>query len=254
MTVFQQDRALLDAFRAGNPEALTRVYWHYVDDVSLVIRRGFVVEGSARVAGVQDAELQRELLQEVFTRALGERARAAYDGLRPYRPYLLRVAKNLLIDRARQSGREQFLEDLGVGDIDTIIEGNLAVEAGPSLEERTDQQRLVAATREYVAGLDEELRTFVHLRFEGERSQDAVASHMGITRRRTRTLEAQLAAALDPRRARSSIQAHRGMDGLTSWVICGTAAATTLSVVPTTPLPTAGQLLPPPLRRRRRTR
>jgi hypothetical protein len=44
--------ALLEAFRRGEREALTTVYFHYVDDIAAVIRNGFAIASSgARVRG-----------------------------------------------------------------------------------------------------------------------------------------------------------------------------------------------------------
>ena len=41
-------------------------------------------------------------MQEAFRRAFEERARSAYDGLRPYRRYLLTITRNLVIDQLRK--------------------------------------------------------------------------------------------------------------------------------------------------------
>ena len=103
MTIFRDDRPLLDAFRRGDRAAAERVYYHYVDDVDKLVRRGFILDAkeTIRVPGIGDADAAADLVQEVFVRALSEPARLSYDGLRPYRPYLLRIAKNLLIDRLR---------------------------------------------------------------------------------------------------------------------------------------------------------
>ena len=103
MTVFEENQELLLAFREGTREALTRVYQHYVDEVARGVRRGFFLgEGRERIPGAPDDQAQRELVQEVFLRAFSEKARNAYDGLRPFRPYLMRIVRNLLIDYWRR--------------------------------------------------------------------------------------------------------------------------------------------------------
>jgi len=43
MTVFENDRELLKAFRAGERAALSKVYRFYADDVAGLVRRGFAI-------------------------------------------------------------------------------------------------------------------------------------------------------------------------------------------------------------------
>jgi RNA polymerase sigma-70 factor (ECF subfamily) len=177
VTIFVDSRALLLAFRAGEADALAQVYWHYVDEVERWIRR----------FGTRDSDEVADLVQETFVRAFAAGARAAYDGVRPYRPYLRRIVRNLLVDRARASGRavqEIDDEELEQGDPD------------PAPDEVLVHHRIAAATREFIAGLDEESRTFVRLRFQDEGSQDDVARSMGCTRRRVRTLETRIRDSL----------------------------------------------------------
>ena len=51
-----------------------------------------------------------DTVQTVFLRAFDERARLAYDGLRPYRNYLFSIARNLVIDGLRGKRVELFEE------------------------------------------------------------------------------------------------------------------------------------------------
>jgi len=190
MSVFEQDRALLDGFRSGDRDALSRVYYHYVDDVAALIRRGFVVPaaGPVHVPGAPDRDTERELTQEVFVRAFATSARLAYDGIRPYRPYLLRIARNLLVDRARATRHDVPFDEIG----DHSEE--LSVPA-PAVED-AHWARLQAATKEYVAGQDEEMRRFIDARFAEELSQRDAAARLGVTRRRVRKLEVKAQAGL----------------------------------------------------------
>ena len=155
-------------------------------------RRGFTMESQGMVVpGAGDREVERELVQDTFLRAFAEAARLAYDGLRPYRPYLLRITKNLMIDRLRARSKEGAAAAGDVGDIDRLLETNAPFDAEPARDAAEDLRwrELEARTAEYVAGLDEESRQVVKLRFEEELSQDTVASRMRCTRRRVRTLE-----------------------------------------------------------------
>lgn len=182
-----RDRALLDGFRRGDRDALERVYRAHVDDVARLLRYGFV-SGEARVAGIQDLDRCLEITQEVFVRAFSQRARQGYDGLRPYRPYLLRITKNLLIDRLRVAGREVPLAQFAEDD-ELAPEDRLAPAPPPEPEAALDKGQLATATQAFLAEQDEELRRFVELRFVEERSQYEVLEVMKITRRRVRTLE-----------------------------------------------------------------
>ncbi len=173
------DRALLDGFRRGDRGALERVYRAHVDDVMAVFRRGFV-SGEARVAGVRSVDLCMELTQEVFTKAFAARARQSYDGLRPYRPFLERIAKNLQIDRLRVIKREVP---------EANPEDRLGTTDAPSPEAELHDKRLSEAIRAFITTQDEELQIFVDLRFVQECSQYEVLAEMKTTRRRVRTLE-----------------------------------------------------------------
>lgn len=180
-----RDRSLLDAFRRGEPEALAVVYHHHVTEVARLLRRGFVIDaqGGTRVLGAPNGEVERELVQETFLRAFSPAGRSSYDGLRPYRPYLHRIAKNLLIDRHRRRRPEVPLDGpLDVASLD-------AAPIGPEVEQSLDDRRLFEVTRAYLATRSEEERTFVQLRFEDGLSQDVVAARLGVTRRRIRSLE-----------------------------------------------------------------
>lgn len=183
MTIFANDRGLLDRFRRGERDALAAVFEHYVDDVATLARRGFTIEssGHAYVRGAsRDGEY--ELVQETFAKAFAEKARLAYDGLSPYRPYLLRITKNLMIDRYRAQQKEARTVELDALELDAL---EAAGEEPPDLH----WQKLSAATAEYVATLETQQREFVKLRFEDGGSQDRVAQELGCTRRKVRTLE-----------------------------------------------------------------
>jgi RNA polymerase sigma-70 factor, ECF subfamily len=189
VTLLRDDRALLDAFRRGERDALARVYRHYFGEVAAIVRRGFVldVQGGLRIHGCRDPESERDLIQETFVRAFNEGARLNYDGLRPYRAYLLRITKNLMIDRARSTWERKV--ELSEALVD---EAALAEEPEATL----DLERQKAATYTFVQGLSPKERRFVALRYEEGLSQEDVAARMKITRRGVRTLEAKIETAL----------------------------------------------------------
>lgn len=202
------DSALLPAFRAGEARALTAVYRAYVRDVGNLVRCGFTLDRSSggRVLGVATPAEQAELVQEVFVRAFAEKARASYDPRLPYRPYLLRIAKNLMIDRLRKSGREITvgISEDGVSEIDRLLDENQPVPA--YAEDDVDGRRLTDATRSFLTACPEDLRHFIELRFQEGLSQAEVALRLSVTRRFVRTAE---------ERARAALANHLNAQGLT---------------------------------------
>ena len=110
------DRALVEALRRGDPEAPRRLIERY---------QGVVFGLCVRMMGHRhDAE---DVMQETFVRAL--RGIAGFDGDRPLRPWLLRIAANrcrtALSHRARQpaiveSGEERVDHRPGLADPDDL--------------------------------------------------------------------------------------------------------------------------------------
>ncbi len=187
----EQDRELLAAFRAGQREALERIYHALIDDVFRLAALGFATP-SGSIRGERDPDEQRAIVQDVFVRAFSERARTGYDGLRPYRPYLLTIARNVMIDRAR-SRMTELARSTEV-DVNAIIAADAEIPG--VVEETAEQQSLRTRAAAYIGTLDGNERQIVRLRFEDELSQVDVAATLGISRRRVRTLEARVIKGL----------------------------------------------------------
>jgi RNA polymerase sigma factor (sigma-70 family) len=191
-------------FRAGERAALETVYRHYVDELTRILRLGFIVgdAGALRVKGLEGPEL-RDAVQEVFVRAFQEKARRSYDGVRPYRPYLLRIARNLRLDQLRVAQREKPLSALADADGEPIdVDALIASDAGeprllaPEVQASREWQALLRETQAYLSGLEPELRRFVQLRFVEEQAQEQIAGLMGVTRRQVRSWEEWVQAGL----------------------------------------------------------
>jgi RNA polymerase sigma factor (sigma-70 family) len=190
-----EDPAFKRSFKAGEAAALQQLYVALVDDVSRLLRFGFHVESTGnRVFGF-DAERVLECTQETFARALSERGRQSYDGLSPLRPWLLRITKNLMIDLLRKK-RELHAADL-VDDqaFGLLVDEASTAEAVPE-HDSVDEKRLRLATAAFTRALQGEALQVFALRFEHGLAQHAVASQLGVTRRRVRTVEDGLRAAL----------------------------------------------------------
>lgn len=179
MPIFLNQPALLAGFVKGEPHVLSQVYRAYVLDVRHVLRLG----AGLRVAGdngpPRGPELD-DLTQEVFARAFSPRTRALYDGQREYRPYLLQIARNLLIDRWRLRQRQIRTEPLGQVD-------DLPMAAADP--ERHDLLRTVERS---LAGVPPRLRDLYARRFVVGMTQERAARAMGISRQTVRTLELEL--------------------------------------------------------------
>lgn len=185
MTLLQQDRALRDAFRRAERDALERVYRHYLEDVARLVRLGFVSthEPIVAVPGVKSPELQCDLIQEAFLRAFSRTSRENYDGSQPFRPYLLRIVKNLMIDELRRQGREapSALEDEAAAEHFVI--------AAEDVRQQAEEERRLEATRRFVSGLPQALRDFYTLRYQQGLPQEEVARRLGVSRRQVRRQE-----------------------------------------------------------------
>jgi RNA polymerase sigma factor (sigma-70 family) len=190
--VFEQESQLLRRFRAGERDALSRVYQFYFDDVYRLAQHGFVTSDGRR-GGRIEAEADRlDFVQDVFVKAFASEARLSYDGARPYRPFLLRIARNVRVDLARRAGREPTQGKAANCDylrIDELVELGTAI---PAPEASLHWQQLVEQTAAIVGGLEADVRDVARLRFSEELSQVEVASRLGTTRRHVRTLEGRL--------------------------------------------------------------
>jgi RNA polymerase sigma factor (sigma-70 family) len=166
---------------------LAQVYRDHVREVALCLRRGFMYSSGGqptRFPGVRsDVELESHL-QEVFTRAFAPRARLAYDGLHPYRAFLIGIARHVVLDQLRRHARHG--EVLAAPEVleTTVDDGN------ETIADSEDAQRgrsLVLAFLEREC--DDRDRTLYALRFERELSQVETGAAAGLTRIQIRRWE-----------------------------------------------------------------
>jgi RNA polymerase sigma factor (sigma-70 family) len=184
MSVFQRQPQLLEAFRQGERWALDRVYRAHVRMIERYLR---ALARASHAPELKQPEALVDLLQEAFVRALSPGARLAYDGSRPYGPYLRKIAKNLFIDQLRARGRA--IEE----SLDVVLEDRDSVAS--ECEELGDP-RVNAVLTAYLAALPPPLRGVYDQRFVLGNSQEDACAALGITRRRLRTDEARLMSGL----------------------------------------------------------
>jgi RNA polymerase sigma-70 factor (ECF subfamily) len=197
--IFSERRELLDGFRRGDKAALLEVYRYYVRDVSRFLTRGFSFESEGRACsfrGFQGGYEIEAALQEIFRRAFEERARLAYNGIDPYRPYLMRIARNAVINdlKSRQPilfrfrvGRPVILDEAPPGtDPDTIT----SAERSP--EELLESREVARLVVEFKASLDERGLGVFRCRFEDGLSAEAAGAKLKLTRSQVRTTETKV--------------------------------------------------------------
>lgn len=193
MTLLVDDRELLAGFRDGQREALDRIYRYYAPRITRFLRNGFMYTSSGQPTSFPGIVAPFELegaVQEVFARALTARARASYDGLRPYEGFLVGIARNVVLDRLRkQARRGERIEMPEVIEQRAVAAGATAAPPAPeqSLDERRGRDLVQAFLAAECKGRDLEL---YRLRYEDELSQVATAEAAGLTRIQIRRWEA----------------------------------------------------------------
>jgi RNA polymerase sigma-70 factor (ECF subfamily) len=182
-----EDRALLEGFRAGKPEALRRVYDHYLARVHGQLRAGFSFSSDGRMmrfCGYREEFDVDNATQEVFARAFAPRARLAYDGLRPYGDYLMAIARNYVLNELR---RTQAL---------FVDETEASAVPAPAMEEQIEERELDRLLAAFTSALDEREREYYEVRFTQARTQVDAAERLGVTRIVARRIEAKIKTAL----------------------------------------------------------
>jgi RNA polymerase sigma-70 factor (ECF subfamily) len=220
MTLLTEDRALLDGFRRGDRAALERVYDHYVDHLAAFLRGGFTFSSKGETLAFKGyrspADLQ-DMLQETFCRAFSPRARQAYDGIHPFKSYLLTIARNLTIDRFRRQVREVFEPVDGGGPGDRLDGGGPGLDgepAGPPSPERELLDREVAEiVRGFYAELDARDRRVLRVYFEGDEGQRAAAAELEMTRHQLRKAIGRIRKRLQVRLIKGGYLSRDGREG-----------------------------------------
>ncbi len=206
MFKFSDSYDFLQQFRQGDRSALEQVYFAYVEEVERFVRRFLVV---AIRSGTPRPHVDAgDLVQDVFIRAFGDKARAAFDGARDYGPFLGALTRNLLLDWARRRGREVPSDDL-----DRHPE--------PSSRGRSDfaDRETMAVVDQYLAELPAELRAVHECRYAQCYTQHQACSALGISRQTLRTREEQLRDGLRRRLKRLKLQ--QGSHTLASSTLSG---------------------------------
>jgi RNA polymerase sigma-70 factor, ECF subfamily len=194
MTLFLERRELLARFRAGERRALEETYRHYAPVVASFLSRGFTFKSGERLLRFDGYSSPFDLdntLAETFVRAFREQARLGYDGLNPYKNYLLTIARNLVIDELR--GREVVMSALpnGAAVLDRLEPSEDGGDA-QSMEEDLLAKELAGLCARFVDRLADRDRVFFKARFEETKTQVEAGRAAGLSHMQARTLEKKL--------------------------------------------------------------
>jgi RNA polymerase sigma-70 factor, ECF subfamily len=196
--ILLESRALLDGFRRGDKSALYEVYRHYVSDVTRFLMRGFTFTSGGRLCSFRGFRGGYEIegaIQEVFRRAFEDRARLAYDGINPYRPYLFRIARNLVINDLKAKEPILFRFRAGQAVVLEPAEEELP-EALPAPSRSPEEELEIREVAKLVAAFKSELTVrelgVFERRFEKGLSAEKAAAELSLTRSQVRTTETKL--------------------------------------------------------------
>lgn len=161
-----EERKLIERARAGDDRAFGQLINHYTPQLYQVIRRVVNDTGEAESA-----------VQEAFLRVW--EALPRYRADRPFFPYLVTVAMNLVRDRWR---RDRWLD---LGGLEGVSEA-LPV-SGPGPEELAEQSEMLQALAQAVAGLPEGYRTVIALRYDAAMTYQQIAEALELPLNTVRT-------------------------------------------------------------------
>ncbi len=192
----EEDRALLEGFRRGDPEALAAVFRRYAPRVAEVLRHGFTFNSGGRSCRFRGAHSTFDLedrLHDTFARAFADRARDGYDGLTPYDRYLSTIAKNLVIDDFRRKER-------ALVDYDFLDEAPHAVDFSQPIaparpadaEALASDKELEALVSRFVDDLGTREREVYELRFLRGLQHKDIATRTGLSESKIKTSERRI--------------------------------------------------------------
>jgi RNA polymerase sigma-70 factor (ECF subfamily) len=174
-----EDRDWLHGYKLGDSSALTRLYSEYVNDVVEFLRRGFSFDaGPSRLhfRGFKEPWHLENAVQDVFIKAFSESARMSFDGIRPYRNFLFRIAKNTVIDDFRQKKSDA----LNVEEISSVDDQEVPLfDETLNPEQHIQDRQLRIRVEAFIGELDRDSRLLFDVRFIQGNSVEESARNLG---------------------------------------------------------------------------
>jgi RNA polymerase sigma-70 factor (ECF subfamily) len=196
---WERDHALLIAWRAGDTRAGEQLYERHCDSVFRVFQNKLGLEAE-------------DLVQQTFLALV--RSRDAIREGTTMRAYLLKVARNVLIDHLRKRGRGPHAEQ--ILDFEQVSIAALDPGASTIVARHREQQLLLAALR--TIPIEHQLALELHY-WEGLDAAE-IAEIVGISHSAMRSRMAKARKLLREqleRLAESPDQLHSTLDGLEQW-------------------------------------
>jgi RNA polymerase sigma-70 factor (ECF subfamily) len=192
----EEDRALLEAFRRGEPDALSAVFTQYGPGVAKILRHGFTFQSGGRNCRYRGARADFDLedrLHDTFVRAFSERSRQSYDGLTPYDRYVAAIARNLVIDDFRKKENAlvdyAYLDDVAVAVDDTSA---IAPDKPKDAEAIVADKELGELVERFKASLKAREREVYDLRFDQGLLHKEIAERTGLSESKIKTSEQRI--------------------------------------------------------------
>lgn len=195
----ENDRALLERYRLGEPRALEAIFRAYAPGVATTLRRGFTFESQGRRCSFHGTKSSFDLedrLHDVFARAFGEQARLGYDGITPFQAYLKSITRNLIIDDFRR--KERALVEYSI-DADAPsstehasepLSGALGMSGDP--EHDVANAELIALVARFERSLDPREGDIYQLRYVHELEHADIALKTGLSESKVKTSEKRI--------------------------------------------------------------
>ena len=122
---------------------------------------------------IRDRAMTEDLTSEVFRKALTNIDRFKFTGA-PFGAWLLRIASNLMADRAKRNAREEHNSDSSV-----TAEQMAGASAAESQQVQLEQAERRAWVIQMVDELPDDQRRVVRMRFAEEKSVNEIATALG---------------------------------------------------------------------------
>lgn len=209
------DRALLDGYRRGDLKVLDALYRHYSAPVLRSLSRGFRVRGGTAQVSPLDLDAAH---QETFVRLFGESARRSYDGLRPFEPWVMRIAHSAAVDVLRAQGK-LHREAIALDDLES---DQALADFDASPEQLALRAEAEAVVKAFLSTLGPDDLAFATARFIDGLSQTQAGARCGLSRQEARTREKKL---------KSACLAHLGRHGFVDASAAASRAVVTTLVL-----------------------
>jgi RNA polymerase sigma-70 factor (ECF subfamily) len=160
------DRELLEAYRAGNPDAIS----------VLISRHSQRVYDYIRML-VKDSDLADDLFQETFVKAVRVIDQGRYTDQGRFLSWVMRIAHNQVIDHFRSQRKDHVINESEAG---YDILGTHKLSEG-SVEERMVGEQIEADLRRLIEQLPDEQREVVKMRYYGNLSFKEIAEQTEVS-------------------------------------------------------------------------